>query len=98
MWTEETFANLSPSWRRVTRAVERFAELQRSGDMSVGACRMAFFERILHTADLTKLLLGFMVTVPCGQRNSTLPGRSEDRDEAPPQEEVWRRVRLATGE
>jgi hypothetical protein len=32
------------------------------GNIYPGVCRLAFFERILHTADLTQLLLGFIAT------------------------------------
>jgi hypothetical protein len=54
LWSEETCANLSTAWGSIITIIERFTELERIGNISVGICRIAFFERILRTADLTQ--------------------------------------------
>jgi hypothetical protein len=61
-WSEETSANLSLTWGRITKIIERFAKLERIWNIYVAACRVEFFEWILRIADLTQLLLGFIVT------------------------------------
>jgi hypothetical protein len=61
LWSEETSGNLSTAWGRIIKIIKRFTQLQRMANVYLGVCRIAFFERILRTADLTQLLLGFIV-------------------------------------
>jgi hypothetical protein len=61
-WSEETSVNLSTAWGKSIEIVERFADLARIGNSYARVSRAAFFERILCTADLTELLLGFRTT------------------------------------
>jgi hypothetical protein len=48
-------------WGSITKLVERFADLERIGNMNADACRMAFLNSIVCMADLTQLLLGVVL-------------------------------------
>jgi hypothetical protein len=57
-----TSANLSTAWDRIIKIIERFTDLAKIGNINADVCRVALFERILRTADLTQLFLGFIVS------------------------------------
>jgi hypothetical protein len=53
-WSEEISTNLSAACKRIIKIIERFTELERIGNIYTGVYRVAFFERILRTTDVTQ--------------------------------------------
>jgi hypothetical protein len=58
----ELQANLDAALGKIIRLIDRFAEMKRDRNEYTSTCRALFFQRILGTADLAQLLLGFPVT------------------------------------
>jgi hypothetical protein len=60
-WTERLQANLGTALGRIMRLIGRFAEMERNRKEYAGTCRAGFCQRILDTANLAQLVLGFLV-------------------------------------
>jgi hypothetical protein len=61
-WTEGLQANLGTGLRKIIKVIDRFVGMERDRKEYADICRAGFFQQILGTADLTQLLLGFLVT------------------------------------